>query len=39
MDLKNYTIKELRSELKRRGDLAKAEKNKNKKMQNVQALG
>ena len=39
MSLQDYTTEELRAELKRRSDLAKAEKSQSKKMQNVQALG
>ena len=39
IELKDYTTGELRAELKRRNDLAKAEKAKVKNMQNVQALG
>ena len=39
MELKDYSTEELKAELKRRSDLAKAEKSKVKKMQNVQALG
>ena len=39
MTLQDYTTEELRAELKRRSDLAKAEKNQSEKMQNVQTLG
>lgn len=39
MELKDYSTEELKSELKRRSDLAKAEKGQSEKMQNVQTLG
>ena len=37
--LQDYTTEELRAELKRRSDLAKAEKNQSEALPNVQALG
>ena len=39
MELKDYSTEELKAELKRRSDLAKAEKAEVKKMPYVQALG
>ena len=37
--LQDYTTEELRAELKRRSDLAKAEKKQSEALPNVQALG